>query len=221
MRVCLAAHILNEFSLELSKTEKSALVYWVATHLNWPGKAIYLSSNDDILKNQLALRFPLTYYSQIQKLSQQYHISPALIYATIRQESTFLQDIKSDAGAYGLMQILPRTAKTIAQHSKIPYSDPKELFTPEKNIHIGVAYLKALNQQFSAHPILMMAAYNAGPKQVRHWVKNHTPKDIDIWIETLPWQETRNYLKNVIAFYAVYQYRMQQKPNLNPFLQPF
>lgn len=217
----LAAHTLNEFSLELSKTEKSALVYWVATQLKWPGKAIYLSTSDDVLKNQLLLRFPLTYYAYVKKLSQQYHIAPALIYATIRQESTFLKDIKSDAGACGLMQIMPNTAKTIAKHAKIPYSNPKELFSPEKNLQIGVAYLNNLTQQFKAHPILIMAAYNAGPKQVRHWVKNHEPKEMDIWVETLPWQETRNYLKNVIAFYAVYQYRMHQEPNLNPFLQHF
>lgn len=217
----LAAHMLNEFSLELSKAEKSALVYWVAKQLQWPSKAIYLSTSDNILKNQLLLRFPLTYYSYVQKLAQQYQISPALIYATIRQESTFLKDIKSDAGAYGLMQILPKTAKTIAKHAKIPYTDPKELFVPEKNLHIGVAYLNNLNQQFHAHPILTMAAYNAGPKQVRNWIKNNPNQEIDIWVETLPWQETRNYLKNVISFYAVYQYRMHQKPSLTPFLQPF
>lgn len=55
----------------------------------------------------------------------------------------------------------------------------------------------------------MMAAYNAGPKQVRRWAQNSGAAEIDIWIETLPWQETRDYLKNVISFYAVYQYRMQ------------
>lgn len=217
----LAAHTLNEFSLELPKSHKSALVYWVAHHLRWHGKAIYLSTQDDVLKNQLVLRFPLTYQEQIQKLANQYHVSPALIYATVRQESTFIENIKSEAGAYGLMQILPNTAKHIARHAKIPYSDPKDLFYPEKNLHIGVAYLNKLHQQFKAHPVLIMAAYNAGPKQVRRWVNDHSPHDIDIWIETLPWQETRDYLKNVISFYAVYQYRMQQKPNLAPFLQPF
>jgi soluble lytic murein transglycosylase len=217
----LAAHTLNEFSLELSKTEKSALVYWVATHLQWPGKAIYLSTADEELNNQLMLRFPLTYQTHINKLAQQYHISSALIYATIRQESTFLEDIKSEAGAYGLMQIMPRTAQTIAKQAKISYANPKELYHPEKNLHIGVAYLNTLHHQFKAHPVLIMAAYNAGPKQVRHWVMHHPPRDIDIWIETLPWQETRNYLKNVMAFYAVYQYRMHQKPNLSPFLHPF
>ena len=217
----LAAHMLNEFSMELTKTEKSALVYWVATYLHWTGKAIYLSTTDEELKNQLVLRFPLTYQQSIQKLATHYQISSALIYATIRQESTFLEDIKSEAGAYGLMQVLPRTAKTIAKQAKISYSDAKELFYPEKNIQIGVAYLNTLHKQFKSHPVLIMAAYNAGPKQVRHWVKRHNPKEIDIWIETLPWQETRNYLKNVIAFYAVYQYRMHQPPNLSSFLQPF
>lgn len=119
------------------------------------------------------------------------------------------------------MQILPSTAKSIAKHAKIPYSDAKQLFLPEKNLHIGVAYLNTLHQQFKAHPLLMMAAYNAGPKQVRRWAKNSDAAEIDIWVETLPWQETRDYLKNVISFYAVYQYRMQEKPNLTPFLQPF
>lgn len=217
----LAAHTLNEFSLELSKAEKSALVYWVSTQLHWPGKAIYLSTSDEELNNQLHLRFPLTYRQSINKLANQYQVSPALIYATIRQESTFLEDIRSQAGAYGLMQILPRTAKLIAKQSKIAYSDSNELFHPEKNLQIGVAYLHTLHHQFKSHPVLIMAAYNAGPKQVSHWVKHHSPKEIDIWIETLPWQETRNYLKNVISFYAVYQYRMQQKPNLSAFLQPF
>jgi soluble lytic murein transglycosylase len=119
------------------------------------------------------------------------------------------------------MQILPRTAKTIAKQEKIPYFDAKELFHPEKNLQIGVAYINTLHHQFKAHPVLIMAAYNAGPKQVRHWVTRHSPKEMDVWIETLPWQETRNYLKNVISFYAVYQYRMQQKPNLSSFFQPF
>lgn len=217
----LAAHMLNEFSLELTKTEKNALVYWVASDLKWPGKAIYLSSVDKAFNNQLSLRFPLAYQRTIERLAHQYQISPALIYATIRQESTFLDDSKSMAGAIGLMQILPATAKTIAQKAHIPYSDWQELYSAEKNLQIGTAYLKILQQRFNHHPILMMAAYNAGPTQVHRWQTHHNPQEIDIWIETLPWQETRNYLKNMLAFYAVYQYRLHQSPNLAPFLAPF
>ncbi len=66
----------------------------------------------------------------------------------------------------------------------------------------------------------MAAAYNAGPSRVNYWLRNHPPKQIDIWIETLPWHETRNYLKNVIAFYAVYQYRMKERPDLRAFMRP-
>ncbi|PJD90792.1 MAG: lytic murein transglycosylase [Legionella sp.] len=217
----LAARTLNEFSSELPKSEKSALTYWVAAHLHWPGKAIYLSSSDEALFHQLTLRFPLTYRQVIQTYAKAYHMPEALVYAIIRQESTFFEDITSQAGACGLMQILPRTAKIIAKQAKIAYSNDKELFSSTTNIHLGIAYLNMLSQPFHGHPLLMAAAYNAGPKQVQHWLKNHPPKDIDIWIETLPWQETRNYLKNVMAFYAVYQYRMQQTPNLDAFLQPF
>ncbi len=217
----LAARTLNEFSIELPKSEKSALTYWVAEHLHWPGKAVHLSSNDEALFHQLSLRFPLTHRNTIQTYARVYHIPEALVYAMIRQESTFFEDIKSTAGACGLMQILPRTAKSIAKYIKMSYSNDKELFSSTTNIHLGVAYLHMLSRQFQSHPVLMVAAYNAGPKQVQHWLKNHPPKDIDIWIETLPWQETRNYLKNVISFYAVYQYRMHQTPNLDVFLQPF
>ena len=66
----------------------------------------------------------------------------------------------------------------------------------------------------------MAAAYNAGPRQVVYWLKNYPPTQMDIWIETLPFQETRNYLKNVIAFYTVYEYRMQKHSNLNRIMQP-
>ncbi|MCR9191565.1 MAG: lytic transglycosylase domain-containing protein [Gammaproteobacteria bacterium] len=215
-----ASRAIDDFSSELPKSEKSALTYWVAEHLHWPGKAVYLSTKDDALNDQLALRFPLTHQTIIQTYAKQYHLSEALIYAMIRQESMFFNEIVSPAGAYGLMQVMPSTAKHVARVAHIPYRDAKELFSAEKNIQIGTAYLQILSQKFQGHPILMAAAYNAGPRQARYWYQRHPPKEMDIWIETLPWQETRNYLKNVIAFYAVYQYRMNQTPDLQDFLKP-
>ncbi|MDP3705468.1 MAG: transglycosylase SLT domain-containing protein [Legionellaceae bacterium] len=216
----LASRLLNDFNSELPKREKSALAYWVAKELQWNGKSVYLSNNEE-LGNQLSLRFPLAYQSVIQNFSTRYHVPQPLIFAMIRQESTFFDDIVSSAGANGLMQVMPITAKVVAKRANIPYNNPKELFLSEKNINIGVAYLQQLAHQFRAHPVLIVAAYNAGPRQVNLWLKTHPPKEIDIWIETLPWQETRNYLKNVIAFYAVYQYRLGEKPNLDAFMQPF
>lgn len=214
-----ASKLLNDFISELPKNEKSALASWVANDLNWHDKSIFLSTNDD-LNNQLTLRFPLAHRDAVKANARNYQIPPELIYAVIRQESLFHDDIVSAAGANGLMQIMPATARIVAKRAHIDYTNKEQLFSPQKNIHIGTAYLQQLANQYHQHPLLMMAAYNAGPRQVNYWLKNHEPKEIDIWIETLPWRETRNYLKNIIAFYAVYQYRMHERLSLDAFMQP-
>lgn len=215
-----ASRLINDFISELPKDDKSALVYWLAHDLQWHEKSVYLSNNEQ-LNNQLSLRFPLAYQKTVQTYAKNYQIPQGLIYAIIRQESGFRDDVVSTAGAHGLMQIMPATAKSISKHEKIAYLDKKQLFSSQKNIQIGVAYLQQLTKRFHKHPILVAAAYNAGPRQAAYWLKNHPPEEIDIWVETLPWQETRNYLKNIIAFYAVYQYRMQEKSDLNSFMKHF
>ena len=212
-----ASRLLNDFISELPKEDASALVYWVDSTLQWHGKSVYLS-NSEKLNNQLMLRFPLAYQNTVKQYAKQYSVPPEFVYAIIRQESGFRDDVVSSAGAQGLMQVMPATARAVSKTGKIAYSDKKELFSSQKNINIGTAYLQQLGKRFSQHPLLMVAAYNAGPRQAAHWWKTHPPKDIDIWIETLPWYETRNYIKNVIAFYAVYQYRTQQKSDLSPFM---
>jgi len=213
-----ASRLLNDFMSELPKDDQSALMYWLAHDLQWHGKSVYLSNNEQ-LNNQLSLRFPLAYQKTVQNYAKNYKIPKELIYAIIRQESGFRDDVVSSAGAHGLMQIMPATAKSISKYGKIAYLDKKQLFLSQKNIQIGAAYLQQLTKRFHNHPILIAAAYNAGPRQAAYWQKNHSPQEIDVWIETLPWQETRNYLKNIVAFYAVYQYRMQQKSDLTPFMQ--
>lgn len=214
-----ASRLLNDFISELPKDEASALVYWVDTNLRWHGKSVFLSNNDT-LNNQITLRFPLAYKDTIQPLSKKYAVAPEFVYAIIRQESGFREDVVSSVGARGLMQVMPYTAKVVSKADRIAYNHQDQLFLSQKNINIGIAYLKQLNKRFNS-PVLVAAAYNAGPHQVVYWLRNHPPKEIDVWIETLPWQETRNYLKNVMAFYVVYQYRLNQKPNLDNFLEPF
>ncbi|KTD46470.1 transglycosylase SLT domain-containing protein [Legionella quateirensis] len=214
-----ASRLLNDFISELPKEEASALVYWVDSELGWHGKSVYLSNNDT-LNNQLSLRFPLAYKGTVKAYANQYSVPAEFVYAIIRQESGFREDVVSSVGARGLMQVMPQTASVVSKMSKIQYNDQKQLFMSHKNINIGIAYLQQLTKRFSNHPVLVAAAYNAGPRQVVYWLKNHPPKEIDVWIETLPWQETRNYLKNVMAFYVVYQYRLNQKPDLNKFLAP-
>jgi soluble lytic murein transglycosylase len=214
-----ASRLLNDFMLELPKNEKSALIYWIANTLQWHGKSVHLSNNPE-LANELSLRFPLAYANDINAYSKNYLVPREFIYAIIRQESGFRLEVVSPAGARGLMQVMPTTASVIAKQEKIPYQDKVQLFTSQKNINLGVAYLRHLGKRFNRHPLLIAAAYNAGPRQVVNWVKNQPTQPIDIWIETLPWRETRNYLKNIIAFYTVYQYRLNQKPDLSDFMKP-
>lgn len=215
-----ASRLLTDFLSELPKEDKSALIYWIANELQWHGKSVYLTSNNE-LNNQLAIRFPLAYHPLIQANADYYQIPKALIYAIIRQESGFRDDVVSPAGAHGLMQLMPSTASLISKQAHIAYTNDKQLFLSQKNITIGTAYLQQLAQRFRQHPILMSAAYNAGPKQVVYWMKTHPAAEMDIWIETLPWPETRNYLKNIIAFYVIYQYRMHQKPDISSLLKTF
>lgn len=214
-----ASKLIHEFALELPANEKSALAYWLQQHLNWHSKALYLANNK-MLRNQISLRFPTAHNKTVKKYAQIFSLQKALIYAVIRQESTFREKVVSHAGAYGLMQVLPSTAKQIARSKKIQLQNSKQLFQVNKNIEIGSAYLSYLGKKFHHHPVLMAAAYNAGPKQVRYWLKKHPPNEFDIWIETLPWHETRNYLKNVFSFYAVYQHLMGETPNVQQFTRP-
>ncbi len=214
-----ASRLLNDFISELPKDEASALIYWVDSQLQWHDKSVFLSNNE-ILSNQLALRFPLAYKDAVTQYAHQYTVAPEFVYAIIRQESAFREDVTSVAGARGLMQVMPRTASVVAKANKIAYNNHNQLFGSQKNINIGIAYLRLLAKRFSNHPMLIAAAYNAGPRQVVHWLKDHPTRDIDLWIETIPWQETRNYLKNVMAFSIVYQYRLNLKPNLNDFMMP-
>ncbi|MGQ3890658.1 transglycosylase SLT domain-containing protein [Legionella sp. CNM-4043-24] len=214
-----ASRLLNDFMLELPKEHKSALIYWLASKLQWHGKSVYLSNNPE-LANQLSLRFPLTYIAIVNAHAKNYRIPKEFIYAIIRQESGFREDVVSPAGARGLMQLMPSTANLVAKKEKIQYKDKAQLFSSEKNINIGVAYLQHLSKRFHNHPLLIAAAYNAGPRQAVNWMKNQSSGDIDVWIETLPWRETRNYLKNIMAFYVVYQYRLNQKPDFSAFMKP-
>ncbi|NDH08946.1 MAG: lytic murein transglycosylase [Gammaproteobacteria bacterium] len=210
--------LLVDFISELPKNQQCTLVDWVEKSLNWPNEAIYLS-NQPHLFNQVDLRFPVNHYAQINLQAKYNQLNPAFIYAVIRQESAFHPEIVSPVGAKGLMQLMPRTANLISKRYNISYHQEKELFNPNKNIQLGSKYLADLSKTLQ-HPLLVAAAYNAGPQAVHHWLKQYPAPDIVTWIDTLPWKETRNYLKNIVAFHAIYEYRLHQQISLQHILKP-
>lgn len=171
-------------------------------------------TNRSPYQNDLKLRFPLPHRALITEQCSQVNVSPALVYAIARQESNFHEDVFSSAGGLGILQLTLLTAKQFD-----PMLTKETLYNPEVNIRISIAYLKKLTRQFNEHPLLIASAYNAGPQKTRSWQPTKAPIPADIWIETRPWGETRNYMKNILSYYAVYQYLLGQTPNIAPFMK--
>ena len=141
----------------------------------------------------------------------------AFILSIIRQESEFDLKANSHAGAKGLMQLMPYTAKLVAKQAKLPYSKSRLTTDPEYNINLGSHYIAGLIQQYDGAYPFAIAAYNAGPNRVKYWKKiNKDPqkKQIDYvdWIELIKFRETRNYVQRVLENYNVYRYILEQKP---------
>ena len=141
----------------------------------------------------------------------------AFILSIIRQESEFDLSASSHAGAKGLMQLMPYTAKLVAKQAKLPYSKSRLTTDPEYNINLGSHYIAGLILEYDGAYPFAIAAYNAGPKRVRYWKKinkNPQKKQIDYvdWIELIKFKETRNYVQRVLENYNVYRYILEQKP---------
>ncbi len=164
--------------------------------------------------DELQVRFPIVYKDHVNKAAKQTSVNPLFIFAVTRQESAFMHDAKSPAGAVGLMQLLPTTAKHTAQKSGLSFS-PNDLITPEKNIALGSRYLNHLLDVFDGNRILAAAAYNAGPSRVKKWLNSEKNSQLpyDVWIETIPYKETRGYVQNVLSFSVIYAYRLGQETN--------
>ncbi len=138
------------------------------------------------------------------KLQAARGVDPYLIAAIIREESQYDLKAVSRVGAIGLMQVMPATANTVAQRVGIPGVGREDLFDQETNIRIGVRYVEQLLEQFSGNLVYTVAAYNAGPIAVGAWIAQHRERGQDEFVELIPYQETRQYVKRVMRSYREY-----------------
>jgi soluble lytic murein transglycosylase len=141
----------------------------------------------------------------------------AFILSIIRQESEFDMTANSHAGAQGLMQLMPYTAKLVSKQAKLPYSKSRLTTDPEYNINLGSHYIAGLILEYDGVYPFAVAAYNAGPKRVKYWKKinkNPQKKEVDFvdWVELIKFKETRNYVQRVLENYNVYRYILEKKP---------
>lgn len=166
--------------------------------------------------DDLELRFPLAHKNHIEKQAKHENINPAWAFAVIRQESAFTADARSSAGALGLMQLMPRTARQVARSLRIKRPNQRDLLKSNINIKLGVRYLRKLQERFNGNSILATASYNAGPWRVKSWMPKDEAQSADLWIENVPFTETRKYLKRVLTYTIIYEQRLglESKPLL-------
>jgi soluble lytic murein transglycosylase len=161
----------------------------------------------------VAQRFPTPFREAVVAQSKRTGIDPAYVYGLIRQESRFIMDARSHAGASGLMQIMPATAKWTARRLGIPYG-PGMINDRDTNLRLGTGYLKLLLDDFEGSQALAAAAYNAGPGRPRRW-RNGPELEPAMWAETIPFSETRDYVKKVLSNAAYYGAILDEQDSLS------
>ncbi|MBQ9274617.1 MAG: transglycosylase SLT domain-containing protein [Succinivibrio sp.] len=153
----------------------------------------------------LNYRFPYPYLDLYRKYSRQQQVPLSFLYGISRQESMMQPWVKSPAGAVGLMQLMPGTAQLVSKKNHWQYKGVSDLLIPENNIRLGSAYLRNMLDKFGNNRVLAAAAYNAGPNRIFQWAsKDGLKRDAAVYIENIPFQETRKYVQNVLLYDAIY-----------------
>jgi soluble lytic murein transglycosylase len=160
--------------------------------------------------DDLSLRFPVRYLEQVQSNAFRQNLDPAVVLGLIRQESMLDSKAESSVGAKGLMQVMPKTGRQIAREIQQNLETDASLFDPNVNIQLGAYYFRKLLERFNGHVALAAAAYNAGPARVAKWLPNGTAMPADIWVETIPYKETRKYVASVLSYAIIYQHRLNK-----------
>ena len=194
----------------------------LASNWGWHDRAI-ITVAKGAHYDDLDVRFPIAFKNHIMKNASKREIDPAWVYGILRQESVFMSDAKSHAGALGLMQLMPRTGRLTARHIKTRLRNTREILNVSKNIQLGTAYLSRMLARNSGHSALATASYNAGPSRVKQWMPE-AEVPADLWVETIPFTETRRYVRRVMAYTVIYDHRLdgeaskirQRMPTVQP-----
>jgi len=149
--------------------------------------------------------FPTPFVESIGKHADDEKVPRGLLQALVREESAFNPEARSHVGALGLTQLMPVTAKALARERGKPLASLSELLNSERNLELGAAYLGQMLRRFDGEGAIAAAAYNGGPTRVARWLKLHPAAHLEEWVEEIPIDETRNYVKDVLASADVYQ----------------
>lgn len=202
----------REWSYALQRMDKPQMLIaaQLAHEWNWHDRAIMTLAQAEYW-DDLEKRFPLAHRESVLNYASRKQINPAWAFAIIRQESAFTNDARSSAGALGLMQLLPRTARQVARSLRLSFRR-NDLLNANTNVRLGINYLKHVSDKFKGNNVLATAAYNAGGNRVRQWLPKDGHLAADVWVEGVPFSETRDYLKRVLTYTVIYEQRLGRRP---------
>ncbi len=168
------------------------------------------TANQTVLMHDFSLRYPAPYREVLQAHAEQFALDEAWIYGLIRQESRFIVNARSQAGARGLMQLMPSTARWVARRLGLKNWRWSRLTDVDTNINLGTYYMRHVLDALDGHTVLASAGYNAGPRRARAW-RPETAMEGAVYAETIPFNETRNYVKRVMANTTYYANNFSQE----------
>ena len=199
----------REWSAALSgrDADTQRLAADLAFRKGWYDRAVFGLSSGEALR-LYEQRFPLARQDGVVEQSSQAGIEAPWAYAIIRAESAWMSDARSGADARGLMQLLPSTAALVAKRNGLSWGGGESLYDPSMNIVLGTRYLSQMAARFNGAPWLASAAYNAGPNKVDQWLGARGTLDPDLFVASIPYKETREYVARVMAFAVIYDWRL-------------
>jgi soluble lytic murein transglycosylase len=187
--------------------EERAQAAILAARWDWHSRAISTAASIGHF-DDLALRYPLPFRQSFERHSTSASIPATWAFGVARSESLFMRDVRSSAGAIGLMQLMPATGRKVARQIKLPYTGLDTLTDPHKNIRLGTSYLGDMAARYGGNRVLATAAYNAGPHRVDRWLPESVAVDARAWIENIPFNETRKYVRRVMAAETIFHWRL-------------
>lgn len=175
-----------------------------------------MKMRDELTKKHISVVFPTPYQDIFTKYSEKYKLPKALAYGITRQESAFNPNVRSWADAFGLMQMIPEKATELSKRYNIPYKDFNDLYKPDPNVEMGVALLAELKDMYKGKFAQNVAAYNASTAAIAVWERERFNGDYLEFIEMIPYEETRNYIKLVFRNYMTYKRIMANEEIIIP-----
>lgn len=201
----------------LSDAERRQAIH-LAARWQWHDVSVATATRQRVFFDY-GLLYPRPYEAAVTAAAELTELDSPLLYGLIRQESLFRSDAVSAAGAIGLAQLLPETARIIARARQQPVPRTADLFDPTVNIKLGASHLKDLLDRFDDRPVVALAAYNAGALAAERWLPEEESIDADIWVENIPYNETRDYVQRVLWHSVVFEWlRNGTGKNVEPWL---